>query len=141
MSRYFSKAISTIIFIILGFQILIYYYNTKPSAKVFSQKSISVENFSSIVLGSSGMTKIGSEKLNKIDDENIYLEGKSYLENTDYRIYGHNISIDLENDISESDNNVKVINSMGELQAKGFKNLDYERKIYFEGEVTFIIYD
>jgi hypothetical protein len=87
------------------------------------------------------MTKIGSEKLNKINDENIYLEGKSYLENTDYKIYGYNISIDLENDISESDNNVKVINSMGELQAEGFKNLDYERKIYFEGEVTFIIYD
>lgn len=141
MNRYFSKAISAIIFVILGFQGFIYYYNTKPSAKAFSQKSISVENFSSIVLGSSGMTKIGSEKLNKINDENIYLEGKSYLENADYKIYGYNIYIDLENDISESDKNVKVINSMGELKAKGFKNLDYERKIYFEGEVTFIIHE
>ena len=61
----------------------------------FSQKTITVENFSSIVLSNSGITKIGSEKLNKIDDNNIYLEGKSYLENKEYKIYGKNISINL----------------------------------------------
>ena len=61
----------------------------------FSQKNITVENFSSIVLSKSGITKIGSEKLNKIDDNNIYLEGKSYLENKEYKIYGKNISINL----------------------------------------------
>ena len=136
-----NKIINTLIIIFLGAQCLIFFLNQKPLTKNFSQKNITVENFSSIVLGSSGMTKIGSEKLNKINDENIYLEGKSYLENADYKIYGYNIYIDLENDISESDKNVKVINSMGELKAKGFKNLDYERKIYFEGEVTFIIHE
>ena len=61
----------------------------------FSQKTITVENFSSIVLSNSGITKIGSEKLNKIDDNNIYLEGKSYLENKEYKIYGKNITIKL----------------------------------------------
>ena len=62
MSKLIPKFLNSLIFIILGIQILIYYYNQKPSTKVFSQKSISVENFSSIVLSKSGLTKIGSEK-------------------------------------------------------------------------------
>ena len=62
----------------------------------FSQKTITVENFSSIVLSNSGITKIGSEKLNKIDENNIYLEGKSYFENKEYKIYGKNITINLQ---------------------------------------------
>ena len=105
----------------------------------FSQKNVTVENFSSIVLGKSGITKIGSEKLNKIDNENIYLEGNSYLENKEYKIYGKNISIKLKEEISISNEPVKVINSMGTLNAKGFKNLDYEGKIIFEGEIEFVI--
>tara|TARA_B100001093_G_C26722030_1_gene968273 strand:- start:107 stop:532 length:426 start_codon:yes stop_codon:yes gene_type:complete len=141
MSRLIPKILNYFIFLILGVQILIYYYNQKPSTKVFSQKSISVENFSSIILSKSGLTKIGSEKLNKINEDNIFLEGKSYLENKDYKIYGQNISIDLASEISESKSNVKVINSMGILDAEGFKNLDSDRKIYFKGNVIFKIHD
>tara|TARA_B100001093_G_scaffold400766_1_gene388312 strand:- start:364 stop:738 length:375 start_codon:yes stop_codon:yes gene_type:complete len=122
-------------------QVFIYYYNTKSSTKVFSQKNISVENFSSIVFGKSGMTKIGSEKLNKINDSKIYLEGKSYLENDDYKIYGSNIAINLENSVSESNYNVEVINSMGVLNAKGFKNMDLDGKIIFYGDVIFKSHD
>ena len=107
--------------------------------KNFSQKKITVENFSSIVLSKSGINKIGSEKLNKIDEDNIYLEGNSYLENKDYKIYGKNISINLSKEISNSDEPVKVINSMGTLKGKGFKNLDYDGKIIFKGEVEFVI--
>ena len=141
MSKLIPKFLNSLIFIILGIQILIYYYNQKPSTKVFSQKSISVENFSSIVLSKSGLTKIGSEKLNKISENKIFLEGKSYLENKDYKIYGHNISIDMVSEISESKSNVKVINSMGTLDAEGFKNLDSESKIYFKGNVIFKSHD
>tara|TARA_B100001057_G_scaffold472680_1_gene536199 strand:+ start:215 stop:640 length:426 start_codon:yes stop_codon:yes gene_type:complete len=141
MSKLIPKILNSLIFLILGIQILIYYYNQKPSTKVFSQKSISVENFSSIVLSKSGLTKIGSEKLNKINENKIFLEGKSYLENKDYKIYGHNISIDMVSEISESKSNVKVINSMGTLDAEGFKNLDSERKIYFKGNVIFKSHD
>ena len=139
MNRYFPIIINSIILIILGLQFFIYYYNTKTSTKVFSQKNISVENFSSIVFGKSGVTKIGSEKLNKIDEDNIYLEGNSYLENKEYKIYGKNISINLTKEISKSDENVEVINNMGLLKAQGFKNLDYDGKIFFEGEVEFVI--
>ena len=32
-----------------------------------------------------------------------------------------------------------VINSMGELNAQGFENLDYEGIIIFKGEIEFII--
>ena len=112
----------------------------KPLTENFSQKTITVENFSSIVLSKSGITKIGSEKLNKVDDNNIYLEGKSYLENKEYKIYGTNISINLIEEVSNSDEPVKVLNSMGTLQAEGFKNLDYDGKIVFFGEVEFDIY-
>ena len=120
-------------------QVYIFIYNQKPLNENFNQKSITVENFSSIVLSKSGLTKIGSEKLNKIDDDNIYLEGKSYLENKEYKICGENISIKLGEEISNSNNPVKVINSMGVLKAKGFKNLDYEGIIIFKGEVEFVI--
>ena len=137
MNKIIPKIINISIFIVLFFQAFLYYYNTKPSSKVFTQKSISVENFSSIILSKSGITKIGSEKLNKIDDNNIYLQGSSYLENKKYKIYGSNISINIEKEISLSDQSVEVINSMGTLNAQGFKNFDTEGKIIFEGKVTF----
>ena len=133
------KKINILIIIILGMQILIYLYNQKPLTENFSQKTITVEKFSSIVLSNSGITKIGSEKLNKIDEDNIYLEGKSYLENKEYKIYGRNISINLSEEISRSDEFVEVINKMGSLKAQGFKNHDYDGRIFFEGEVKFVI--
>ena len=135
-----KKVINTLVVILLGAQVLIYFVNQKPLTKNFSQKTITVENFSSIVLSNSGITKIGSERLNKVDDNNIYLEGKSYLENKEYKIYGTNISINLIEEVSNSDEPVKVLNSMGTLQAEGFKNLDYDGKIVFFGEVEFDIY-
>ena len=140
MIKFLSKKIfNFVILLLLIIQIFFYVYNKKPSFDNFSQKNVTVENFSSIVLGKSGITKIGSEKLNKIDNENIYLEGNSYLENKEYKIYGKNISIKLKEEISISNEPVKVINSMGILNAKGFKNLDYEGKIIFEGEIEFVI--
>ena len=126
-----------IILLILIIQITIYFYSSKPSTKIFTEKNTSVENFSSIVLSKSGITKIGSEKLNKVNDENIYLQGSSYLENNDYKIYGSDISINIVKEISISDRNVEVVNSMGVLKAKGFKNFDSLGKIFFKGEVTF----
>ena len=140
MINYLSnKILNTLIIIFLGAQCLIFFLNQKPLTKNFSQKNITVENFSSIVLSKSGITKIGSEKLNKIDENNIYLEGNSYLENKEYKIYGKNISINLTKEISKSDENVEVINNMGLLKARGFENLDYDGKIFFEGEVEFVI--
>ena len=133
------KKINILIIVILGMQIQIYLYNQKPLTENFSQKTITVEKFSSIVLSNSGITKIGSEKLNKIDEDNIYLEGKSYLENKEYKIYGRNISINLSEEISRSDEFVEVINKMGSLKAQGFKNHDYDGRIFFEGEVKFVI--
>ena len=141
MTKLFPKALNTIIFLILVIQTFIYYFNTKSSTKVFSQKSVSVENFSSIILSKSGMTKIGSEKLNKIDENNISLEGISYLENSKYKIYGSNIFIDMKNDVSSSKDDVEVINSMGILNAEGFTNLDSDGKILFKGKVTFVSHD
>ena len=141
MNKIIPKILNISIFMSLCFQAFIYYHNTKPSNKVFTPKSISVENFSTIVLSKSGVTQIGSEKLNKIDEYNIYLEGESYLENNDYKIYGKNISINMEDEMSLSDQNVKVINSMGTLNAEGFKNFDSEGKIIFIGEVTFKSHD
>ena len=141
MINYLSKkVINILIILILAIQIFIYYFNQKPLTENFSQKTITVENFSSIVLSKSGITKIGSERLNKVDDNNIYLEGKSYLENKEYKIYGTNISINLIEEVSNSDEPVKVLNSMGTLKAEGFKNLDYDGKIVFFGEVEFDIY-
>ena len=138
ISLFNKKLINIIIIFFLMLQISIYFINQKPLTKNFSQKAITVEDFSSIVLSKSGITKIGSEKLNKIDENNIYLEGDSYLENKEYKIYGKNILINLIEEISNSNESVKVINSMGTLKAKGFKNLDYEGKIIFFGEVEFV---
>ena len=134
-----KKIFNILIIFFLGIQLFIYIYNQKPLNENFSQKKITVENFSSIVLSKSGINKIGSEKLNKIDENNIYLQGNSYLENQDYKIYGKNISINLSEEISNSDDPVEVINSMGTLRGKGFKNLDYDGKIIFKGEVNFVI--
>jgi len=134
-----KKIINFLIIIILTLQCFIFIFNQKPLTENYSQKTISVENFSSIVLSNSGITKIGSEKLNKIDDDNIFLEGKSYLENKEYEIYGKDISINLSEEISKSNESVRVINKMGLLNAKGFKNFDYDGKIFFEGEVVFVI--
>ena len=140
MINYFKgKIIYLFIIFFLGLQIIIYILNQNPLTSDFSQKSITVENFSSIVLSKSGITKIGSEKLNKIDDNNIFLEGSSYLENKEYKIYGSNISIKISEEISNSNDPVKVINSMGKLKAKGFENLDYESIIIFKGDIEFII--
>jgi len=142
MSKFLRENIFNIlIFLLLSIQAFMYYYDNRPSSKVFSQKSMSVENFSSIILGKSGLTKIGSEKLNKIDEDNFFLQGKSYLENNEYKIYGEDISINLNEDISHSKKSVQVINSMGTLDAKGFRNIDSEGKIYFDGIVIFKSHD
>ena len=142
MSKFLRENVFNIlIFLLLSIQAFMYYYDNRPSSKVFSQKSMSVENFSSIVLGKSGLTKIGSEKLNKIDEDNFFLQGKSYLENNEYKIYGEDISINLNEDISHSKKSVQVINSMGTLDAKGFRNIDSEGKIYFDGNAIFKSHD
>ena len=141
MSSLFPKLINSLIFLIICLQVTIIYLDTKPSTKIFSKKNITVENFSSIVLSESGMNKIGSEKLNKINENNIFLGGKSYLENKDYKIYGSDIYVYLDKEISSSDKSVEVINSMGILNAKGFENLDSEGKIFFKGLVTFKSHD
>ena len=142
MSKFLRENIFNIlIFLLLSIQAFMYYFDNRPSSKVFSQKSMSVENFSSIVLSKSGLTKIGSEKLNKIDEDNFFLQGKSYLENNEYKIYGEDISINLNEDISHSKKSVQVINSMGTLDAKGFRNIDSEGKIYFDGIVIFKRHD
>ena len=139
ISNYNNKIINAFIIFVLGIQSLIYFLNQKPLTENFSQKNMTVENFSSIVLSKSGITKIGSEKLNKFDENIIFLEGKSYLENNEYKIYGKNISINLSQEISNSNEPVEIINKMGTLQAQGFENYDYEGKIIFEGEVEFVI--
>lgn len=134
-----SKIINALIIFVVGVQCFIYFLNQKPLTENFSQKTITVENFSSIVLSNSGITKIGSEKLNKIDENHIYLDGKSYLENKEYKIYGKDITIKLNEEISNSNEPVEVINKMGLLKAQGFKNYDNDGKIFFEGEVEFVI--
>ena len=134
-----SKIINALIIFVIGIQCFIYFLNQKPLTENFSQKTITVENFSSIVLSNSGITKIGSEKLNKIDENHIYLEGKSYLENKEYKIYGKDITIKLNEEISNSNEPVEITNKMGLLKAQGFKNYDNDGKIFFEGEVVFVI--
>ena len=134
-----KKILNILITIFLGIQLFIYFFNQSTFTENFSQKTITVENFSSIVLSNSGITKIGSEKLNKVDEDNIYLEGKSYLENKKYKIYGKNISINISKEMSKSNDTVEIINKMGLLKAQGFKNLDYDGKIFFQGEVEFVI--
>ena len=139
MIKYYRKRIFNLLIIIFfGLQVSILFYNQRPLTDNFSKKTITVENFSSIVLSNSGITKIGSEKLNKIDDDNIYLEGKSYLENKEYKIYGRDISINLLKEISKSDEYVEVFNKMGSLKAQGFKNFDNDGKIIFKGKVEFV---
>ena len=82
MSKFLRENVFNIfIFLLISIQAFMYYYDNRPSSKVFSQKSMSVENFTSIAMSKSGLTKIGSEKLNKIDENNFFLQGKSYLEN------------------------------------------------------------
>ena len=139
INNFNKKIINAFIVIIFGMQCFIYLLNQKPLTENFIQKTMTVENFSSIVLSNSGITKIGSEKFNKIDENIIYLEGKSYLENKEYKIYGKNISIDLNKEISDSNEPVEVINRIGLLKAQGFKNHDYDGKIFFEGEIEFVI--
>jgi len=134
-----SRIINALIIFVVGIQCFIYFLNQKPLTENFSQKTITVENFSSIVLSNSGITKIGSEKLNKIDENHIYLEGKSFLENKEYKIYGKDITIKLNEEISNSNEPVEIINKMGLLKAQGFKNYDNDGKIFFEGEVEFVI--
>ena len=134
-----SRIINALIIFVVGIQCFIYFLNQKPLTENFSQKTISVENFSSIVLSNSGITKIGSEKLNKIDENHIYLEGKSFLENKEYKIYGKDITIKLNEEISNSNEPVEITNKMGLLKAQGFKNYDNDGKIFFEGEVEFVI--
>tara|TARA_B100000902_G_C26596604_1_gene568409 strand:+ start:17 stop:445 length:429 start_codon:yes stop_codon:yes gene_type:complete len=142
MSKFLRENVFNIlIFLLLSIQAFMYYYDNRPSSKIFSQKSMSVENFTSIVLSKSGMTKIGSKKLNKIDEDNFFLQGKSYLENNKYKIYGEDISINLIEDISHSQKSVQVINAMGTLDAQGFRNIDSEGKIYFDGIVIFKSHD
>ena len=142
MSKFLKENIFYIlIFLLLSIQAFMYYYDNKPSSKIFSQKSMSVENFTSIAMSKSGLTKIGSEKLNKIDENNFFLQGKSYLENNKYKIYGEDISINLIEDFSYSKKSVQVINSMGTLDAKGFRNIDSVGKIYFDGIVIFKSHD
>ena len=136
-----NKIINILLFIVLSLQILIYYHNTQTSNQVLNQQNISVENFSSIIFNQSGLTKIGSKKLNKVNENQIFLEGKSYLENKEYKIYGEDIEIKLDEEVSSSQKPVQVINSMGTLNAQGFKNIDSENKIYFDGSVTFITND
>ena len=108
-----NKIINILLFIVLSLQILIYYYNTQTSTQVLNQQNISVENFSSIIFNQSGLTKIGSKKLNKLNENQIFLEGKSYLENKEYKIYGEDIEIKLDEEVSSSQKPVQVINSMG----------------------------
>ena len=134
-----SNIINALIIFVVGIQCFIYFLNQKPLTENFSQKTITVENFSSIVLSNSGITKIGSEKLNKIDENHIYLEGKSFLENKEYKIYGKDITIKLNEEISNSNEPVEIINKMGLLKAQGFKNYDNDGRIFFEGEVEFVI--
>ena len=136
-----NKIINILLFIVLSLQILIYYYNTQTSTQVLNQQNISLENFSSIIFNQSGLTKIGSKKLNKLNENQIFLEGKSYLENKEYKIYGEDIEIKLDEEVSSSQKPVQVINSMGKLNAQGFRNIDSENKIYFDGSVIFIIND
>ena len=136
-----NKIINILLFIVLSLQIVIYYYNTQTSTQVLNQENISVENFSSIIFNQSGLTKIGSKKLNKVNENQIFLEGKSYLENKEYKIYGEDIEIKLDKEVSSSQKPVQVINSMGTLNAQGFENIDSENKIYFDGNVIFIIND
>ena len=122
-------------------QIGIIYFNLKIAPSEIKKKNISLENFSSIVFSKYGITSFGADKLNKIDEFNIFLEGSSYLENDFYKIYGKDIIINTKTEVSSSERAVEVINSMGTMNANGFKNLGAEGKIYFTGEAIFEMHE
>ena len=131
------KSINLLIFFILVFQIFLIYLNSKISVEEIQKKNISVENFSSFVLSRYGITSFGSQRLNKLSEYKIFLEGYSYLENDVYKIYGEDIHVDTQSEISSSEKQVEMINSMGIVKANGFKNIGSEGKIIFLGESSF----
>ena len=131
------RFLNFLIVVILISQIGIIYFNSNTSFEEIQKKNISVENFSSFVLSKYGITSFGSEKLNRLDEYNIFLEGSSYLENDVYKIYGRDISINTNSEVSSSEMPVEVVNSMGTMNANGFKNIGVEGKIYFLGESKF----
>jgi len=139
MNKYsfLTRPLNLLIFLILIAQIIIIYINSKETFEEIQKKNISIENFSSIALGKYGINSFGSEKLNKLDDDNIFLEGNSYLENKVYKIYGEDITINIKSEVSYSDRPVEVINSSGKMNSNGFKNVGVEGKIYFLGESIF----
>ena len=142
MNSYIShRFLSLIIIIILISQVGIIYFNSKVSFEEIQKKNISVENFSSFALSKYGITSFGSEKLNRIDEYNIFLEGNSYLENDAYKIYGKDISVNTKSEVSSSDMPVEVVNSMGTMNANGFKNIGVKGKIYFLGESKFTFHE
>lgn len=131
------KFLNILIIIILTIQVFLIFFNTKISVTNIEHKKISIENFSSIVLSKYGITSFGSENLLKKDDSNIYLKGVSYLENESFKIYGYDIQINTQTEISFSDQPVKMINSMGKMSSQGFNNIATEKKIYFLGNSIF----
>ena len=136
-----QRFLNLLIVIILISQVGIIYFNSKVSFDEIQKKNISVENFSSFALTKYGITSFGSEKLNRLDQYNIFLEGNSYLENEVYKIYGKDININTKSEVSSSGMPVEVINSMGTMNANGFKNIGVEGKIYFLGESKFTFHE
>lgn len=138
MNKILKSYIFNFLFLLcIFFQILIYLQNKISLESNFDTRNISIENFSSIILAKSGITKIGSQKLNKVSDQILFLQGSSYLENDSYKIFGYDITINLDTEISNSDKPVEVINSIGKMKAEGFKNNDLESKIFFYGSAIF----
>ena len=140
-SYIFLRFLNLLIAIILISQIGIIYFNSKVPFEEIQKKNISVENFSSFALSKYGITYFGSEKLNRLDEYNIFLEGNSYLENDVYKVYGKDISINTKSEVSSSEMPVEVVNSMGTMKANGFKNLVAQGKIYFLGESKFTFHE
>ena len=136
-----QRFFNLLIVIILISQVGIIYFNSKVSFEKIQKINISVENFSSFALSRYGITSFGSEKLNRLDEYNIFLEGSSYLENDTYRVYGKNISINTKSEVSTSEMPVEVVNSMGTINANGFKNIGIEGKIYFLGDSKFTFHE
>ena len=136
-----NRFLNLFIVIILISQVGIIYFNSIVSFEEIQKKNISIENFSSFTLSKHGITSFGSEKLNRLDEYNIFLEGNSYLENDVYKIYGKDININTKSEISSSEMPVEVVNSMGTMNANGFKNLGVEGKIYFLGESKFTFHE
>ena len=136
-----SRFLNLLIVIILISQFGIIYFNSKTSFEEIQKKNISVENFSSFALSKYGITSFGSEKLNRLDEYNIFLEGSSYLENDVYQIFGKDISINTKSEVSSSEMPVEVVNSMGIMNANGFRNIGVEGKIFFLGESKFTFHE